>query len=151
MLSNIFDASDRFEFKLDQTDITKVDVAAGAANTVTIPDAHLMFSAEMTRVGLDLLLIGDDGRKVIVENYFRGDKQPTLLSPEGAAISADFVNAVTGHAQYAQAAAPGAGQFIGRVEKVTGATTVIRNGVSVALNVGRSEEHTSELQSLRHL
>src|SRR5262249_52408057 len=103
-----------------------------------IPDAHLLFSAQFDRLGQDLLLTGDDGRKVIVEGYFRGDKHPTLLSPEGASLPGALVDVLAGHAQYAQAAAPGGGQFIGRVEKASGVTTVIRNGVAVAVNIGDS-------------
>src|SRR5215510_12033122 len=138
MLSNLFDASDRFDFKLDQSEAPQVVLSAKSADAVTIPDAHLLFSAEFTRVGLDLLLTGDDGRKVTVEGYFRGDKHATLLSPDGAAIPGNIVDVLSGQSQYAQAAAPGAGQFIGRVEKASGTTTVIRNGVSVAVNVGDS-------------
>ena len=35
------------------------DAAEGAL--LTVPDAHLLFSAEFKRVGPDLLLTGDDG------------------------------------------------------------------------------------------
>jgi hypothetical protein len=33
---------------------------------VTIPDAHLLFTAEFNRKGSDLVLTGDDGHKILV-------------------------------------------------------------------------------------
>src|SRR5215813_3686713 len=141
MLRSFDGGPDLFDFRSGhvETVTVKADSFAGApANSVTIPDAQLLFNAQFEKLGQDLLLIGDDGRKVVVEDYFRGDKHPTLLSPQGAALSGALVDALSGHAQYAQAAAPGAGQFIGRVEKASGVTTVIRNGVAVAVNVGDS-------------
>src|SRR5215468_675284 len=141
MLRSFDGGPDLFDFRSGhvETVTVKADSFAGApANSVTIPDAQLLFNAQFEKLGQDLLLIGDDGRKVVVEDYFRGDKHPTLLSPQGAALSGALVDALSGHAQYAQAAAPGAGQFIGRVEKASGGVTVIRNGVTVTLNIGDS-------------
>jgi hypothetical protein len=107
--------------------------------SVTIPDAHLLFTAEFKRKRSDLVLTGDDGHKILVADYFRHDKQPDLVSPEGALLSASLVELLSGSAtpgQYAQAAAPVAQQPIGRVETVSGSATVTRNGVAVNLNVG---------------
>jgi FecR protein/Bacterial Ig-like domain len=107
---------------------------------VTIPDAHLLFTADFTRKGSDLILTGDDGHKILVPDYFRYDKQPDLVSPEGALLSASLVELLSGSAtpgQYAQAAgAPAPQQPIGRVETVSGSASVVRNGVAVDLNVG---------------
>jgi VCBS repeat-containing protein len=105
---------------------------------VTIPDAHLLFT-EFKRKGSDLVLTGDDGHKIPVPDYFRHEKQPDLVSPEGALLSASLVELLSGSAtpgQYAQAAAPVARQPIGRVETVSVSATVTRNGVAVDLNVG---------------
>jgi FecR protein len=102
--------------------------------SVTIPDAHLLF----TRKRSDLVLTGDDGHEILVADYFRHDKQPDLVSLEGALLSASLVELLSGSAtpgQYAQAA-PVAQQPIGRVETVSGSATVTRNGVAVDLNVG---------------
>src|SRR5215813_5167738 len=138
MLRNFDDGPDLFDFRSSSAEDVKADSAVPQPKTITISDAHFLFTAHFERQGQDLLLTDDHGRKVIVDGYFRGDKHPTLLSPQGAALSGELVDALAGHAQYAQAAAPGAGQFIGRVEKAGGVVTVIRNGVSVALNVGDS-------------
>src|SRR5262249_2164468 len=115
-----------------------VAVQADTAS-VTIPDAHLLFTADFKRKGSDLVLTGDDGHKILVSDYFRHEKQPDLVSPEGALLSASLVELLSGSAapgQYAQAAAPAAQQPIGRVETVSGSATVTRNGVAVDLNVG---------------
>ena len=55
---------------------------------VTIPDAHFLFTADFKRKGPDLVLTGEDGRKVLVPDYFRHEKHPDLASPEGALLSA---------------------------------------------------------------
>ena len=113
--------------------------AHGATDTITIPDAHLLFSGDFKRAGNDLIL-SDDKHKFVVHDYFKFDKHPTLLSPEGAALTADVVAALAGPlmpGHYAQATTPqGQAEAIGRVATVTGNATVIRNGVSIALNVG---------------
>src|SRR6266404_3337223 len=109
------------------------------AVAVTIPDAHLLFTADFQRKGPDLVLTGEDGHKILVPDYFRHEKQPDLVSPEGALLSASLVELLSGSAtpgQYAQAAAPVAPQPIGRVETVSGSATVTRNGIAVDLNVG---------------
>jgi VCBS repeat-containing protein len=107
---------------------------------LVIPDAHLLFNAEFKRTGSDLTLVGPDGQRFVVPDYFKTDRLPTLLSPEGAALGGDIVALLAGHrapGQYAQATPPtGAAQAIGRVESLTGSATAVRNGVSIALNVG---------------
>jgi hypothetical protein len=66
------------------------------AASITIPDAHLLFTAEFNRKGSDLVLTGDDGHKVLVADYFRHEKQPDLVSPEGALLSASLVELLAG-------------------------------------------------------
>ena len=107
-------------------------------NSVTIPDAHLLFSGDYSRSGADLI-ISDQLHRVVVPNYFHGDKRPTLLSPEGAPLDPGVIEALTGHVQYAQAAgtaAAAAAKVVGHVVKMTGSASVVRNGVTVALNNG---------------
>jgi len=52
------------------------------AASITIPDAHLLFTADFKRKGSDLVLTGDDGHMILVTDYFRHEKQPDLVSPE---------------------------------------------------------------------
>jgi hypothetical protein len=74
---------------------------------VTIPDAHVLLTVEFKRKGSDLVLTGD-GHKILVTDYFRHEKQPHLVSPEGPLLSASLVELLSSSAtpgQYAQAAA----------------------------------------------
>jgi VCBS repeat-containing protein len=112
-----------------------------AADYVTVPDAHLLFNGEFKRVGTTgLKITGDDGTSFFIEDYFSGEKHKHLLSPEGALLTADVVESLAGPlapGQEAQAGGqPTAGQVIGRVDELTGSANVVRNGVSVALNIG---------------
>ena len=115
-------------------------VAHSPAGTVTIPDSDLLFSGDYKRAGNDLLLT-DAKHKFVVRDYFLHDKHPTLLSPKGAAISPDVVQALAGSlapGQYAQAGAPqpAQAQAIGRVVSVSGNVIAVRNGVSITLHTG---------------
>ena len=105
-----------------------------------VPDPNLIFNGEFKRAGLDLVL-SHDGHEFVVHDYFRGDKRAAIASPDGAHLTGDIVNALTGHVQVAQAA-PGAtaAQVIGHVTKLSGSATAIRNGVSVILNNGDNVE-----------
>ena len=76
---------------------------------VTVPDAHLLFTAEFSRIGDDLLLTGQDGVTLLVQGYFALDAAPMLLSPLGAMLPPDLVALLVGPrapGQYAQAGAP---------------------------------------------
>ena len=75
----------------------------GGGDTVTIPDAHLLFSGDYSRSGADLI-VSDQLHRVVVSNYFQGDKRPALVSPDGAPLDASVIEAMTAHVQYAQAA-----------------------------------------------
>jgi VCBS repeat-containing protein len=109
---------------------------------VVVPDAHLLFNGEFKRVGTgDLKIVGDDGQSFFIPDYFAAEKRANLMSPEGATLSAAVVEALAGPlapGQLAQAGgqAASAQPIIGRVDALTGSATVVRNGVSVALNIG---------------
>nr|WP_246556611.1 VCBS domain-containing protein [Bradyrhizobium liaoningense] len=107
---------------------------------VIVPDPNLIFNGEFKRAGLDLVL-SHEGHELVVHDYFRGDKRAAIASPDGAHLTGELVNALTGHVQVAQAA-PGtaAAQVIGHVTKLVGSATAIRNGVSVILNNGDNVE-----------
>ncbi|MDX3971340.1 MAG: VCBS domain-containing protein [Bradyrhizobium sp.] len=105
-----------------------------------VPDPNLIFNGDFKRAGFDLVL-SHEGHEFVVHDYFRGDKRAAIASPDGAHLTGDIVNALTGHVQVAQAA-PGAAaaQVIGHVTKLSGSATAIRNGVSVILNNGDNVE-----------
>ncbi|WP_041748023.1 VCBS domain-containing protein [Bradyrhizobium cosmicum] len=105
-----------------------------------VPDPNLIFNGEFKRAGLDLVL-SNDGHEFVVHDYFRGDKRAAIASPDGAHLTGDIVNALTGHVQYAQAAGGiAAAQIIGHVTKLSGSATAVRNGVAVILNNGDNVE-----------
>src|SRR5712692_7462651 len=106
----------------------------GHADTVTVPDAHLLFSGDYQRSGTDLIVSNRDHR-VVVPDYFHGEKRPTLVSTEGASLDPKVIQALTGHVAYAQAAgtAPAA-KVVGHVVKMTGSASIVRNGVTIDVN-----------------
>ncbi|HZE17917.1 MAG TPA: FecR family protein, partial [Mycobacterium sp.] len=108
--------------------------------TATIPDSHLLFTAHFERAGADLILRGDAGKSAIVHDYFASEHRAQLLSPNGASLSADVVAALAGPLASGQYAQAGQGnptaQAVGRVVKVDGDATIVRNGLVVTLHVG---------------
>jgi VCBS repeat-containing protein len=112
-----------------------------ATDSVVVPDAHLLFTADFRRAGSDLVLTGEHGERFVVVDYFASEHHPDLVSASGAVLSADIVDRLAGPlapGQYAQAGQTpaAAAAAIGRVEAVSGEATVMRNGVAITLNVG---------------
>ncbi len=120
----------------------------GHGDTITVSDPYLLFAGDYKRSGTDLIL-SKDGREHVVHDYFTGRKHAALASPDGARLSGDIIDALTGHVQYAQAAGgvPDAAKVIGHVTKLTGNATVIRNGVSIVLNMGDNVHKGDVVQS----
>src|SRR4026209_1158013 len=118
---------------------------------LVVPDANLLFSADFKRSGSNLILSGPDGEHFAIVDYFRHKKLPDLVTSGGAALSARIIEALTGSAplpQYAQANAPApSAQVMGKVEKVAGSVTAIRNGVAVTLNAGDAVIKTDIIQT----
>ena len=85
----------------------------------------------------------------MLHDYFKGEKRAALASPDGAHLTGDIVNALTGHTQFAQAdgSASVAPEVIGHVTKLTGNATAIRNGVSIILNQGDNVNKGDVVQS----
>src|ERR1700716_290254 len=115
--------------------------AAEDGASVSIPDAHFLFHADFKRAGSDLVLTGEDGHRVVVPGYFKHEHLPSLLSPDGGAVTGDVVEALVGSQapdQYAQAGTQvqTSPLAIGRVASVEGGATAFRNGVQVSLGVG---------------
>ena len=72
-------------------------------------------------------------------DYFSSEKHPALVAPNGASLTPDVIDLLAGSptpGQYAQAQPTTPPDSIGKVEKVIGSVTVVRNGVAVALHVG---------------
>jgi Tol biopolymer transport system component len=124
-----------------------IDSLSKGADTVTVPDAHLLFSGDYARSGADLI-ISDQLHRVVVPNYFNGDKRPALVSAQGAPIDPKFIDALTGHVQYAQAAGTAAApKVIGHVVKMTGSASIVRNGVTIDVNNGDNVYQSDVVQT----
>ena len=54
--------------------------------TIIVPDAHLLFTGDFKRSGVDLVLTGDD-RELVLHDYFKGEKRAALSSPEAPTAS----------------------------------------------------------------
>ena len=144
-----------FPGKFDQnSSLAHFGVLADAASfvhegvdVVTIPDGHLLFSGDYERSGVDLI-VSDHLHRVVVPNYFHGDKRPTLVSPEGALLDSAVIEALTGHVAYAQATAtaPGA-KVVGHVVKMTGSASIVRNGVTIDVNNGDTVYQSDVVQT----
>src|ERR1700730_374175 len=108
-------------------------------HSVLVPDTELLFTAQFHRAGPDLVLTGRDGAHHLIPGYFSSEHHPALVAPNGAHLSPDTVDLLAGSAMpghYAQAQPAAPADSIGKIEKVVGDVTVVRNGVSVALHVG---------------
>jgi fibronectin-binding autotransporter adhesin len=118
------------------------------ADAIIVTDAHLLFNADFKRSGVDLILSKDDA-ELVLHDYFKGEKRAPLATSDGAHLTGDLVNALTGSVQYSQAggATAAASQVIGHVTKLAGSATAIRNGVSVILNQGDNVEKGDVVQS----
>jgi hypothetical protein len=68
--------------------VVRVAASSGPApDHIEIDDARFLFSAHFKKSGPDLILTGDDGRKLVVADYFNTTKHPDLTS-HGATLSA---------------------------------------------------------------
>ena len=107
------------------------------ADAIVVPDAHLLFNADFKRSGVDLILSKDD-RELVLHDYFKGEKRAALSSPDGAHLTGNIVNALTGHVEHAQAGgALEAAKIIGHVQTAIGSGTLTRAcGIAVQAKVG---------------
>src|SRR6266436_4635141 len=121
--------------------------AHAPSDAIVVPDAHFLFNADFKRSGVDLILSGDD-REVVFHDYFKGEKHRALASPDGAHLTGDVVNALTGSVEVSQAdGSASVAKVIGHVTKLAGTATVVRNGVSIILNNGDNVEKGDVVQS----
>ncbi len=121
--------------------------AHAPTDAIVVPDAHFLFNADFKRSGLDLIL-SSNGREMVLPDYFKGEKRAPLASPDGAHLTGDLVNALSGAVQVSQAgAAASVSKVIGHVTKLQGTATVIRNGVSILLHNGDNVEKGDVVQS----
>jgi VCBS repeat-containing protein len=100
-------------------------------------DASLLFNGDFERSGVELIHSRDD-HELVLQDDFRGEKRAALSSPDGAYLTGNIVNALTGHVEYAQAGgAPDAAEVIGYIQTAIGSGTLTRAcDIAVQAKVG---------------
>ena len=98
--------------------------------TITIPGDSWLLTAEFTRNGHDLILIGADGKEILLKDYYINPQD--LVTDSGAIIQLELALRLAGPLAPGQYAGPLTGQeSIGRVDAVEGKVEVTRtNGVT---------------------
>ena len=127
--------------------VDSVSAHGAPVGAIIVPDAQLLFNGDFKRSGVDLILSRDD-RELVLQDYFKGEKRAALSSPDGAHLTGDIIDALTGYQQFAQAGGgASAGKAIGHLTKLIGSASAIRNGVSIILNNGDNVEKGDVVQS----
>lgn len=107
--------------------------------SILFPGKDVLFTADFKRSEADLLLVTPETTAVIL-GYFRDERRLSVTTPEGASLRGATIEALAGPdppGLYAQAAGAAPVQVpIGRVEKVSGSVTVLRNGLLIELRLG---------------
>lgn len=116
-------------------------ITVDGAETVVVPHGTLILDADYSRLGHDLVMVGQDGTTVHLHDYFLQDVTPDLMTEGGAVITADMAARLAGPlapGQYAQAGSSDVlGQPIGHIENLEGTATATRaDGTQVTLKAG---------------
>ena len=114
---------------------------ANGESAIRIPGRLWLEHAKFVREGPDLVLVGQDGAKIVIADYFRTEPTPALLTENGGTFTPDLVAKLAGPlapGQVAQAAAAGSvAQPIGRIETITGSVEITRaDGTRVTVSKG---------------
>lgn len=100
------------------------------ASPIQVADARFLLGADYQRHGDDLVLLGKDGREIVLKGYFETDSPPDLVaSDNGATVNAHLATTLAGPlapGQYAQAGGDNnvLGAPIGKVESASGEVRV---------------------------
>ncbi|MBC7952953.1 MAG: FecR domain-containing protein [Rhodospirillaceae bacterium] len=79
---------------------------SGDAGKIVIPGGDFLLNAEFERSGPDLVLVGADGTRILVQGFFADSTPPDLVTSTGASIEAALAAKLAGPlapGQYAQA------------------------------------------------
>ena len=102
---------------------------ASSSSVVEVPEFSWLRLADFVRQGADLLLVGPNGKKILVENYFSQNPSPDLLDQSGAVFHPDLVSSLAGPrapGQFAQNVEGEVSEPIGRIETITGSVEIAR-------------------------
>ncbi|MBB91627.1 MAG: hypothetical protein CMF68_11680 [Magnetovibrio sp.] len=113
---------------------------AAGAEQVHVPDGGWILQAQFVRQGPDLLLVGQDGSKVLIKSFFKFADPPDLVTPDGAVINGPLAVKLAGPAApgvEAQAGPAGAAEPIGKIVTVSGKVEATHaDGTKAILKVG---------------
>ena len=73
-----------------------VVLKAISGDQLVIPNGTMLLVAEFVREGPDLLLIGPDGDRVLIQDYFTLAEPPVLMTEGGAVLPPDLVALLAG-------------------------------------------------------
>ena len=73
-------------------------IDASGKSSLVVDIGHLILTATYVRQGPDLILVGKDGLKVLIVNYFASESPPDLYTLNGARIGGDLAEVLApGH------------------------------------------------------
>ena len=102
-------------------------IDAGGHSSIQVPGGTFLLDAQYERHGNDLELVGADGSRVLIHDYFRTDHPPALTNGAGATISPELATTLAGPRAAGQFAQVNGGSGlieIGFVDKLTGTVKV---------------------------
>ena len=118
--------------------ILLIDATEGTP--LIIPGGGWLLAADFVRQGPDLMLVGADGSKVLIRDYFNLEQPPGLITETGALVSAGQVLTLSGPlapGQVAQSTLTGVAEPIGQVITANGTVEAVRaDGTRVTLSEG---------------
>ena len=106
--------------------------------TINIPGDSWLLTAEFVRQGHDLILVGADGKEILLKDYYINPQD--LVTDTGAIIQAELAMNLAGPlapGQYASTELPQGQESIGRIDAIEGSVEAIRvSGIRVELQTG---------------
>ena len=106
--------------------------------TINIPGDSWLLTAEFARQGHDLILVGTDGKEILLKDYYINPQD--LVTDTGAIIQAELAMKLAGPlapGQYASTELPQGQESIGRIDAIEGSVEAIRvSGIRVELQTG---------------
>ena len=121
---------------------TPAIVVDATGDVLIVPGGNFLLTAEFVREGDDLLLVGTDGARVLVQGFFALETPPDLHTEGGAVVQGDLATTLAGPmapGQYTDLESGIEADPVGVVEEILGSATGRRaDGTTVQLEQGSS-------------
>lgn len=110
----------------------------GGEDSIQLPEGISAKDADFSRDGLDLMLSGDHGNSVTIENYFAAAQAPSLEGADGAVLTPKLVSSfMTSDPHYANTSTANDQSPIGAVHEIEGSATITRtDGSTETMKLG---------------